>query len=105
MVRSKVADNSRANTGEVYCRGTDAENIKSMASTPAYSVKGYDYHTVARAKSNTRSSVRWLTRRECAIRDCSSNQADSSEGLKRDGDERIANTTVVPVSDQTLGIC
>ena len=89
----------------MYCRGTDADNITSMASTPAYSVKGYDYTTVARAKSNTRSSVRWLTRRECAIRDCSSNQAYSSEGLKLDGDERIANRTVMPVSDQALGIC
>ena len=52
MVRSKVTDTSRSNTGEVYCRGTDADNIKSMASTPAYSVKGYDYSTVARAKPN-----------------------------------------------------
>ena len=89
----------------MYCRGTDADNIKNMASTPAYSVKGYDYNTVARAKSNTRSSVRWLTRRECAIRDCSSNQAYSSEGLKRDGDERTSNMTIRPVSDQALGIC
>ena len=42
MVRSKVADNSRSNTGEVYCRGADFDNIKNMASTPAYSVKGYN---------------------------------------------------------------
>jgi len=104
-VRSKVANNSRSDTGEVYCRGTDTDTVKDMASTSAYSVKDYDYNTGARAKSNTRSSVRWLTRRECATRDCSSNQAYSSEGLKRDGDERIANRTVVPVSDQTLGIC
>ena len=89
----------------MYYRVTDTDTIKCMASTPAYSVKGYDYTTVARAKSNNRSSVRWLTRRECAIRDCSSNQAYSSEGLKRDGDERIANMTLVPVSDQALGIC
>jgi hypothetical protein len=52
VVRSKVADNSRANTGEVYCRGTDADTIKIVASTPAYSVKGDDNSTVARAKSN-----------------------------------------------------
>ena len=105
VVRSKGADNSKSNTGEVYCRGTDADTIKNKASTSAYSVKDYDYNTGARAKSNTRSSVRWLTRRECAIRDCASNQAYSSEGLKRDGDERIANMTLVPVSDQALGIC
>ena len=29
--------------------------------------------------------------RVCAIRDCASNQAYASEGLKWDGDERIAN--------------
>ena len=89
----------------MYYRGTDADTVRIGASTSAYSVKDYDYNTVARAKTNTRSSVRWLTRRECAIRDCSSNQAYSSEGLKRDGDERTANMTIVPVSDQTLGIC
>ena len=105
MVRSKVTDTSRSNTGEVYCRDTDTDTTKDMASTSAYSVKDYDYNTVARAKTNTRSSVRWLTRRECAIRDCSSNQAYSSEGLKRDGDERTANMTIRPVSDQALGIC
>ena len=105
VVRSKVTDTSRSNTGEGYCRDTDTDTTKDMASTSAYRVKDYDYNTVARAKTNTRSSVRWLTRRECATRDCSSNQAYSSEGLKRDGDERIANRTVVPVSDQTLGIC
>ena len=48
----KVTDTSRSNTGEVYCRGTDADNIKNMTSTPAYSVKGYDNSTVARAQSN-----------------------------------------------------
>ena len=48
----KVTDNSKSNTGEVYCRGTDADTIKSMASTPAYSVKGYNYSTGARAKPN-----------------------------------------------------
>ena len=89
----------------MYYRDTDTDTTKDMASTSAYSVKDYDYNTVARSKTNTRSSVRWLTRRECATRDCSSNQAYSSEGLKRDGDERIANMTIVPVSDQTLGIC
>ena len=52
MVRSKVADNSRSNTGEAYGRDTDADTIRSMASTPAYSVRGYDNSTVARAKSN-----------------------------------------------------
>ena len=55
VVRSEVADNSvtvairymastRSNTGEVYRRGADFDNIKNMASTPAYSVKGYDYY-------------------------------------------------------------
>ena len=64
VVRSKVADNSGSNTGEVYRRGTDTDTVKIMASTPAYSVKGYDYNTVTRTKSNTRSSVRWLKRQE-----------------------------------------
>ena len=49
---SKVADNSGANTGEVYRRGTDTDTIKRRASTPAYSVKGYNYSTVARTKPN-----------------------------------------------------
>ena len=80
VVRSKVADSdnfkatvtSRSNTGEVYCTGADVDRIKvtdtdttkDMASTSAYSVKDYDYTTVARAKSNTWSSVRWLKRQE-----------------------------------------
>ena len=38
--------------GSNNCRGTDADNIKIVASTPAYSVKGYDNSTVDRAKSN-----------------------------------------------------
>ena len=86
VVRSKVADNSvtvairytastRSNTGEVYCRGTDTDTIKLVASTPAYSVKGYDYSTVARAKpnanegysgdarTNTQSTCGWRTPR------------------------------------------
>jgi len=36
----------------VYCRDTDADTIRNMASTPAYSVEGYNYGTVARATPN-----------------------------------------------------
>ena len=65
-MRCKVADNSvtvaikypantRSTKVEAYCTGTDSDNIKIMASTPTYRVKGYDYNAVAKGKSNTPS--------------------------------------------------
>ena len=64
VVRCKVADNSvtvairyptgtRSNTGEVYYKGTDSDNIKIIASMPAYSFTGNAYNTVTRVKTNT----------------------------------------------------
>ena len=32
-VRSKVADNSKSNTGEVYCRGVDPDNFKATVTS------------------------------------------------------------------------
>ena len=33
VVRSKVADTSRSNTGEVYCRGADSDNFKATVTS------------------------------------------------------------------------
>ena len=65
-MRCKVADNSvtvairyptgtRSNTGEVYCKSTDSDNIDIIAFTSASSIKGYDYNAVAKGKTDADS--------------------------------------------------
>jgi len=55
VVRSKVADNTRSNTGAVYCTSTNSDNIKITPFTSASSVKGYDYNAVAKGKTDADS--------------------------------------------------